>query len=143
MASRVVPGGIADQEAILPQYPVDQRGFAHVRPTHHRQADHLRFFGRRRRLGRLRNGLDQIIQQIGHTVAVGRRDRVDAAKSQGVKIGHQRFLLGAVNFVDRTKHRFVDGPQICEDLPVVGRNTDLGVHQEDDGIGFVDDQLDL
>ncbi len=117
---------------------VDQRGLAHVRPAHDGDLDAalgaLIFLGEFRAL--FHRQFQRLVDQLAHAVAVGRRNGIGVAHAKLVELRHHGGVLHALGLV-HGQHDAAPGlAQVIGDHPVLGRQPEAAVDEEDHHVGL-------
>ena len=129
IASRVVPGHLGDDHALLAEQRVQQARLADVRPAEDRDADRLladllRPAAREHRHDR--------VEQVAGAVAVQGRERHRVAEPEPVELERERVLRRVVDLVREQEHRLVRAAQDRGELLVAGRDPGARVDDEQD-----------
>ena len=85
------------------------------------------------------NALDKML----YAVLVGGGDGPGCAKSQQMKLRRRGSRVATVGFVDHKMKPFAEAPQALGDSLVGGCKTVSRIHQEQNGIGFLDSDQGL
>ena len=121
---------VGDDDALLPENAVRQRGFADVRLADDGDLEHVALLLRLLLVGEVS---DAGVEQVARAVAVDGGDRHRVAEAEVVElvvIGIRR--ADGVHLVDRQHDRLARAQQHIRDLLIGGRQTRFNIGQEDD-----------
>ncbi len=138
IASRVVPGDLGDDQALVAEQLVHEARLADVRAAEDGDADRV--------LRQLRPLLpavrlevvDDLVEQVARAVAVQAGDRDRVAEAELVQLERERLLLRVVDLVRDHEHRLLRLAEDLRDLLVAGRDPGLRVEDEEDDVGLRD-----
>jgi hypothetical protein len=126
-------GKLADDEALLPQDPVDEGGLAHVGAPHHGHPHPWSGLGDFRQPGET---LQHILKKRRNPQLVGGRHRVKGGETEGVEFRQVKFPAGVVDFIDYQEKGLAGGPEKVHHLGITGLGALLAVHDQEDGVGL-------
>ena len=133
-------GNGADDGALAADQGVEQAALADVGPPHNGDADGVALL---LLVGIGRKGGDHLVEQVAHAVTVVGADRVRLREAEVPELHRIETALLAFGLVDGDEEGLVGEAQHFGDV-LVGRGQPLApVHDEDDGVGLVECDLDL
>ena len=134
-------GHIGNDVAVFADEGVDERRFAGVGASHYGESgDILELFVV---IGRLREFLDDVVEEVACAVAVGGAYGVGVAEAEAVKFGHIVKPVVGVYLVGYQDHRLARFTQDLSHMVVQIGNAVHGVDHEEDFVGLLDGDVHL
>ena len=131
---------VADDDALLPQECIDERGFADVRTADDGDADLIRLFLFLCSFGKERH---ESIEQIAKVHGVRSRNRHRIAKAEVIELVDVRLLLGGIDLVHGQEHGFLRRAQHLADFLISKRQARTAVDEKEDDIRLLHGDLRL
>ena len=129
VAGRAGEGG--DDHPLFAQELVDERRLADVGPADHREPRRLVLLG-----PRLRQTLDDEVEEVARPEPLGGRDRDRVAQPEPVELGRETGLGRGVDLVGRHHHRHRPAAQLAGELGVAGAQPRPGVDHQQRELGL-------
>ena len=136
MVSRVVPGHVVHDRALLAEQLVEERRLADIRPAEDRDADRVVVgHDAARDAGQ---PVEHLVEQVAGVRAVQRRDRERVAEAEAVQLERERRLRRVVDLVREQQDILLRLAQDLSELLVAGCDAGAGVDDEEHEVGLGD-----